>query len=1011
MQSSRFSPPFGVWSGDAALRTLQRQASGSLVLSVQALLFTDVVDSTLLTQRLGDARARSLWTLHDRGARAALRRHRGREIDRSDGFFLLFDRPADAARYALDYHALLATLEMTAKVGLHVGEVTLRDTPVEDVAQGAKRIEVEGLAKPVAARVMALARGGQTLLSEAARLAVHDTLDAALRIESHGHYRLKGVDETVEVFELGARDHCSFTPPHDTDKAYRVVRSGGLWRALREVRHNLPAERDAFIGRDTELRELARRLDGGTRALTLLGPAGTGKTRLVQRYGLGWLGDWPGGVYFCDLSEADSLDGIHFAVAVALDVRLGAGDAGLQLGHAIAGRGRCLMILDNFEQLVEHASATVGRWLDRAGDAAFVVTSRERLHLPGEEIFPVEPLPLDKEAIELFAARARAQRPDFVVGEANRDAVAEVVRLLDGLPLAIELAAARVQVLSPAQIVERMRDRFRLLAGAGGAAARQATLKAAIDWSWNLLAPWEQAALAQASVFEGGFTLAAAEAVFDLAAWADAPAAMDVVQSLVDKSLLRRWEPAAQGRYALDEPYFGMYLSIHEYAAASCRASGATAERAAQERHGRHFAGFGTDDAIEALSIHGGVMRLHALQLELDNLIAACRRAVARGDAPTAVANYRAAWAVLMLQGPITVGAALAAQVLAIAGIDDSLCEAVHLTQVQAAVGIGRVDEAQRWLEQALERARAAGDRHREVDVLDRLGYVSISQGRFEEARAHCEAAVAIHREPGLRRAEGQATANLAIAHQEQGRTTPAYDLYVAALAICREVGNRRLEGVILGNLANLHAYQGRFDEARSHYDQALAIHAELGNRRSEGMLRGNLGLLHAEHGLQKEAMALYEAALRIAREMGDRGHEIHVLVDAGHLLLEMGRIDEAASHYEQALVISRALSNHQMEGVALGKLGDLLLGQGRVAEAREKLREGEALLRGLGDALELATLLCVRGRADLAAGDGDAARRALVAAEATATAAAAGPKTLLSREVAKLRAALAPKA
>jgi class 3 adenylate cyclase len=256
--------------GFSVSRTLWRQASGSFVLSVHALLFTDVVDSTLLTQRLGDARARSLWALHDRGAREALRRHRGREIDRSDGFFLLFDRAADAARYALDYHALLATLEMTAKVGLHVGEVTLRDIPADEVAQGAKRIEVEGLAKPVAARVMTLARGGQTLLSEAARAALHDALDAGQQIESHGHYRLKGVDEPVEVFELGARDRCSFTPPHDTDKAYRVVRSGGLWRALREVRHNLPAERDAFIGRGTGLTSLTQMVWRDARFLSRL---------------------------------------------------------------------------------------------------------------------------------------------------------------------------------------------------------------------------------------------------------------------------------------------------------------------------------------------------------------------------------------------------------------------------------------------------------------------------------------------------------------------------------------------------------------------------------------------------------------------------------------------------------------------------------------------------------------------------------------------------------------------
>ena len=246
-------------------------------------------------------------------------------------------------------------------------------------------------------------------------------------------------------------------------------------------------ECDSFVGRVLELRDLAARLDAGQRLITVLGPGGTGKTRFVRRYGRAWLGDWPGGVYFCDLSEARSLDGIFFAVASALDVPLGREDAVVQLGHAIAGRGRCLVILDNFEQLVLHAAATVGRWLDRAPDAAFVVTSRERLHVPGEEIVPVEPLPLDNDAIELFASRARAQRSGLRRERLQPRAVVEAVRLLDGMPLAIELAAARVRVLSPAQLVERMRDRFALLAGARGAAARQATLRAAIDWSWELL--------------------------------------------------------------------------------------------------------------------------------------------------------------------------------------------------------------------------------------------------------------------------------------------------------------------------------------------------------------------------------------------------------------------------------------------------------------------------------------------------------------------------------------------
>ena len=973
----------------------------------RALLFTDLVDSTHLVESLGDARAAEVWAEHDRRARDLLARHRGREIDRADGFFLLFDDPADAARFALAYHRTLDEMDLSARAGLHVGPVVLRENAPEDIARGAKRTEVEGLAKPLAARFMALARGGQTLLSAAAREALSDTLPEGTEIESHGHYRLKGVEAPVDVFELGVRGASAFFPPADTDKAYRVVRAGDLWHPVREVRHNLSAERDAFVGRTAELRALAARLDAGTRLLSVLGPGGTGKTRLVRRYGLSWLGDWPGGVYFCDLSDARSHDGIFFAVAVALDVPLGKDDPGVQLGHAIDGRGRCLIILDNFEQILEHAPATVGRWLDRAADATFVVTSRERLHLPGEEIFPIEPLPLEMDAIDLFAARARAQRPDFVLGEANRAAVAEVVRLLDGLPLAIELAAARVRVLSPAQLVERMRDRFRLLAGARGGAARQATLRAAIDWSWDLLTPWEQAALAQCSVFEGGFTLEAAEAVLDLSRWSKAPPAMDAVQALVDKSLLRTWVPAGQGRYDLGEPYFGMYLSIHEYAAEKLEASGREAKQEADERHGRYFAGFGTDEALEALSRHGGVKQRRALALELDNLVAACRRAVGRANGELAVRTYRATWEVLDLQGPCALGIALGAQLLALNGIDASQRAAALLTRATSLRRAGRMEEAGTGFAHALALSREMRDGRREASVLVNLGNLRRDQGRMEEARTHLEAALAIAREVGNRRIEGNLLGNLGILHAEQGRLDEARARFEQALAIHREVGNRRIEGIDTSNLGNAYREQGRMEDAAKHYQQALAIHREVGNRRDEGIVIGNLGLLHSDQGRMEEARELYQAALAIDREVGDRRHEGFILGVLANLLRDQGRIEESLAHCDQALAIHRAVGNRRSEGAVLGSLGELRARQGRLREAREALRTGEALLREVGDQLGLVTLLCDWGRAEIAAGDLDLARSKLAEAETMAEAMGAGPGSVHCREIATLRQAL----
>ncbi|HEY2560969.1 MAG TPA: tetratricopeptide repeat protein [Caldimonas sp.] len=939
------------------------------------LVFTDLVDSTALSERLGDARASALWVEHDRRARELMARHDGREIDHTDGFFVLFERADPAASFARDYHAALAELALRARVGIHAGRLIERENAPQDIARGAKPLDAEGLAKAVTARVMSLARGGQTLVTTKMRDALGDSVPDGTELRSHGHYRLKGIDQPVELLELGVRGASAFQPPADVEKAYRVVRAGDAWLPLRDVRHNLPAERDAFVGRAAELRDLAALVDGGTRLVTVLGPGGMGKTRLVRRYAWTWLGEWPGGVYFCDLSDARSEAGILFAVASALEVPPGTDEPVAQLGNAIAGRDRCLVILDNFEQVAEHAATTVGRWLDRAPDATFIVTSRERLHIAGEAVFPVEPLSVQDDGIELFVMRTRAQRPDFAINEANQAAVAEVVRLLDGLPLAIELAAARARLLSPSQLVVRMRDRFALLAGARGAAARQATLRAAIDWSWELLTPWEQGALAQCSVFEGGFTLEAAETVIDLSAWPNTPPAMDVVQALSDKSFLRTWVPATQSRYDVDEPFFGMYLSIREYAADKLHALGAADSRAAEARHGRHFAGFGTEAALEGLCRAGGVKHRRVLTLELDNLVAACRRALVRGDGATAVAAYRAAWEVLALHGPYALGAALGEQVLALAGLPDSDRAPAAVTLAQALRRSGRMDEAKAWLEAALAIARTSGDAKREGRTLARLGQIDREQSRSAQAKEHFDAALAIARTVGDRMSEGDVRSSLGLLDREQGRSHQAREHFAAALAIARKTEDRVHEGVVLGslgllhseageadaargdlsaalaiarevgdvglegtvraNLAQLASEQGDVDAARMHLTAALAIHREVGNRRLEAIALGNLGPVWLMQGQTAEAHDCYERALVISRDVGNRRHQSFLLLSRGILWHTQDRTTEARRDYEAALTLAREANDPRSEGIALSRLGQLAFEEGRFQEAR----------------------------------------------------------------------------
>lgn len=975
---------------------------------VRALLFTDVVDSTHVVERLGDARAAVLWAEHDRRARDLMAACGGHEIDRTDGFFIVFGSAPEAAAFALGYHTLLAELGWQARAGLHLAPVTLRANRPEDIARGAKPVEVEGLAKPIAARLMALARAGQTLLSDAARSALADALPPGARLEAHGHYRLKGVAEPAAVFELGMPGAAPFAPPEDGEKAYRMLQVAERWRPARDVRHNLPAERDGFVGRRAELAALAARFDDGARLVTVLGAGGTGKTRFVIHYATDWRGDWPGGVHFCDLSDARSLEGVLSAVAVALDVRLGKDEPAAQLGHAIAGRGRCLVILDNFEQVAVHAAATVGRWADRAADATFLVTSRERLHLAGEQLLPLAPLSVADEAVDLFVLRARAHQPGFAIDARNRAAVERIVVLLEGLPLAIELAAARIRVLSPAQIVERLADRFRLLGGAGGHSARQATLRAAIDWSWDLLAAWEQAAFAQCSVFEGGFALEAAEAVLDLSAWPDAPPAIDAVQSLVDKSLLRSWLPHAQRRLDIDEPYFGMYLSVHEYAAAKCRASPHAGERDVDVRHGRYYAASGSDEAIGRLPMAGGTQRLRAMALDLDNLVAACRRALARVDPPVAVAAYRAAWEVLMRQGPFALGASLGAQVLALPGLAGRLRAAACRTRGNALLALSLMEEAQAMFREALTIAREAGDRRSEGSLLRSLGTIDQRQGRMDDARAGFEAALVIQRDLGDRLAESTTLANLGFLDNDQGRTEAARDHYNRAIAIDAESGNRHGVAHVRNLLGVLRAEQGDLAEARAHFEEALAIDREIDNRVAEGTTLTNLGCLHQDLGAMEEARVCFEQSLVIHREVGNRRFEGYVLGDLGRLHLHGGRSAEAEACLLQSLAITRESHDRRIEGSELRSLGDLYASQGRLDEARAILREAEGVLLEVGDKLYLGFVLC--GQADVERRDGqvDAARGLCNRAEALAAEARIGPASELGRRIAALREALA---
>lgn len=935
-------------------------------LNLACLLLIDIVDSAALSERLGDQAMARLSHLHDKLARSLLREWRGREIDKADGFFLLFEQATDGLGFALAYHQALSDLPepLLARVGLHAGPVTLRENSAHDVAMGAKPLEVDGLAKPVAARVMAAARGGQTLLTSPVRAQLGHSDQ---RFVSHGHWRFKGLPEPLELFEAGGTN-APFTPPPDSDKAYRVVQQGGHWQPVREIRHSLPAERDAFVGRRAPLLELARRYAQDTRLVSVLGIGGTGKTRLVTHFGWTWRGNYPGGVWFCDLAAARTLDGLASAVAQGLGMRLDKLDPVEQLCSAIAGRGPCLLILDNFEQVARHAEDTLGHWLDRAPEAHFLVTTREVLGIPGEETLALAPLPWT-DAESLFLLRAHAARIDFHPSEEDKEAVSALVRLLDGLPLAIELAASRVRILPPRAMLARMSERFKLLASTGGRHDRQSTLRAAFDWSWDLLTPAERATLAQLSVFENSFSLAAAESVIELSAFDGAPWSVDALHSLVDKSFVR----------TISGERFDLLVSVQAYADEHLRTpgrfagSGPEALLATQARHAAWFAALGPEHARSRVCS------------DLDNLIVACRRAIEWQDGQLAIGALEGAWSALSLHGPFKVGVGLAQSALHIQNLGAELKARAELILAQACNAIGRLAEARLHAETALSNAESSGHQTSIAAASITLAVLLAREGRTEAATVSARQALLHARAMGDARLECSALNTLGILASNAGQVEDSKENYLAALELARRRGDLHWQASALGNLGALDLAQGDLAQAQAYFEATLAVARQFGDRKCEGNALSNLGFLHHMQQRLAEAIQLSQEALTVAKELGHARLECVVLCNLGIFLTHQERPSDAMARLQEALIMSKELADRHLEGQVLCYLAAAHLQLKQFEQARNCLALSQPLLQASDDQAALGVLLCTQAQCAHLEGNSDTAATLLCEAKALA--------------------------
>jgi predicted ATPase/class 3 adenylate cyclase len=722
------------------------------------LLFSDIEGSTSLLRETGDRWA-DVLSAQRRILREAFARHGGRELGtEGDSFFVVFGSAADAVRAAVEGQQELAAHpwppggRIRVRMGLHTGE----PTPHEDGYVG---IDVH-----LAARVAAAAHGGQVVLTEATRALVAGHLPAGAVLTDLGRHRLKDFPQPVALAQLCAPALDASFPP---------------LRTLGERTH-LPAQPTNLVGRDGELAELRQLVEGGCRLVTLTGPGGSGKTRLAVAVAEAVAGSFADGVFFVALDAARSRDVMESTLADALglpadarspsDVRRFLAD--LQL----------LVVLDNLEQLPD-AGGVVEELLAAAARVALVATSRRPLHVYGEHEHPVPPLTLPSRgrvegsgAVALFAERAALVRPGFRVTPDVADDVAEICRLVDGLPLAIELVAARSKLLSPKALRTRLAADLDLAISSTARPERHRTLRGAVTWSYGLLSPEQQAVFRTLGIFAGDFSLDAVAAVLG-----DGIDPFAAVEDLVDVSLV------AVGEGWGGEPRVRLLRTIAVYARELLTASGDLA--AAQRRHAEHYLAF-VEEVAPQLRTAMFLSARDRIEQELDDVRAALE------------------WSVPQ---ELSIGL--------------RLCQALHWYWYAA----GYQEEGRRWLSRVVE-ASGDVDSPELMNALHGLGVLLAQHGELEQGRDALQRSLAYWRGQGDAERIARELSSLAVAQRALGQPAVAREMLVESIELARSAGAEERLAAALSNLAIMDVDEGRAADALARLQEALVLDGRRGD-------------------------------------------------------------------------------------------------------------------------------------------------------------------------------------
>jgi predicted ATPase/class 3 adenylate cyclase len=876
---------------------------------IVTMLFTDIEASSDGVRTLGADKWEDVLERHTRIIRDALASHGGYEVrTEGDSFFVVFTSPSAALAAAAAMQRGLSGADwphqapVRVRMGVHTGEAR-----PATVASG---VDYIGFEVSRAARIAAAAHGGQILVSDTTESLVRDLLAPGLTLRGLGEHRFKDLVRPQRIYQLLIEGLPESFPP---------------LRSLDSTPNNLPTQTTTFIGRQHELASAAALLEK-TRLLTLTGPGGSGKTRLALHLAADLLDRYPDGVWLVELAPVTDPAGVGPTIAAAVHIGERPGRSAVDTISASLSSRQLLLVLDNCEHLIAACADLAIALMRSCPHLTILATSREGLNVPGETLMPVPslrvpdggPIPsLDElranEAITLFVERCSAYQPTFALTEENAPDIVRICRRLDGVPLALELAAARVRVLSVAQVARRLDDRFRLLTGGGRTVvARQQTLRALIDWSYDLLTDAERVLLRRLSIFVRGWTLEAAEAV-GAGEGIEREAILELLAHLVDKSLVVMLDSGRTARYTMLE-------TIREYAREKLVDSGEGP--ALRRRHFEHYSRY-TANSWMATGFEGG--RSTDMGIEYENLRAALEWIEGEPNSSD--------------------------QELLFAG-----------SMYGQAAARGRIGELRQILTAALGRSDPAARTIGRARALTTAAALAGMQGDGQVAAPLAAEAVSLLRALGEK--HELAYALLGVARGALPDLEASGRAASESRALLEELGDQFGVALLLFVMADAALERGDYDAARTGHTESLAFFRQQGHLPMSTSPLVSLGRIACVDGDHARARTLIEEALAI-RKRPDFDNPWLLAI----ALVSLGEVDRCAGDaargvglFEQALAYGRGLADDMIIAWSLHNLGHVALQSGNLMAAAARFRESLLLRWPFGPGADVAAGLAGMG-------------------------------------------------